>query len=137
MRTIEEIINFITKDLNIKISEKKKNIIINKFYDNYKDKIYWSINIDGRCMSFFYEGIVSKKDYEKIKLLPSDTYILFASPAKYVDFECNLSEITFTEDENKIKEIYNKGGEKNTSFFDLMDYFYEYEKIKYDENDLN
>ncbi len=75
MFVIDKVINYITDELNIEITEKNKELIINRFYPDIKDKIYWSIDIDERHSSFFYEGIISKDEYEKIKTLPPDTYI--------------------------------------------------------------
>jgi thiol-disulfide isomerase/thioredoxin len=40
-----------------------------------KDKIYWSVDIEERRKTFFYEGIITKDEYEKIKTLPPDTNI--------------------------------------------------------------
>ena len=60
MSKIDEIINFLTNDLNIKISNKKRDLINNKFYPDIKDKIYWSIDIEERRKTFFYEGIITK-----------------------------------------------------------------------------
>jgi hypothetical protein len=53
MSKIDEIINFLTNDLNIKIFNKKIDLINNKFYPDIKDKIYWSIDIEERRKSFF------------------------------------------------------------------------------------
>ena len=64
---IDEIINFLTNDLNITISNKKRDLIINKFYPDINNKIYWSIDIEERRKSFFYEGIITKKEYDLIK----------------------------------------------------------------------
>ncbi len=44
----DEVLNVLTNDLNIKISNKKRGIIINMFYPDMKDKIYWSISNDER-----------------------------------------------------------------------------------------
>ncbi len=48
MSKIDEIINFLTNNLNITISNKEIDLIINKFYPDIKDKIYWSIDIEER-----------------------------------------------------------------------------------------
>ena len=120
MFVIDEVIDFLVNDLNIKISKKKRDQIINKFYPDIKENIYWSIDINERVMSFFYEGIISKDEYEKIKTLPPDTNIFFGSHAKYVDEVGNLSEISFKEDVNKIKKLYDKGFKKSSSYFDLI-----------------
>ena len=102
MSKIDEIINFLTNDLNIKISNKKIDQINNKFYPDINNKIYWSINIDERRMCFFYEGIISKDEYEKIKTLTPDTHIIFNNNDDDYD-EGNLSEISFIDDINKIQ----------------------------------
>ena len=79
MSVVDRVIEFITNDLNIKISKKNKELIIDKFYPDIKEKIYWSISIDERRIEFFYEGITSKDEYEKIKTLSPDTHIMFNS----------------------------------------------------------
>ena len=131
MSVVDRVIEFITNDLNIKISKKNKELIIDKFYPDVKDKIYWSINIEERRKSFFYEGIITKEEYEKIKTLPPDTNIEFNNYYKDDnDDEGDLSEITFIDDVNKVKKIYDTGFEKNASYCDLMFYLYENEILK-------
>ena len=130
MPVIDEILNFLTNDLNITISNKKRDLIINKFYPDIKDKIYWSICIDERRFDFFYEGIISKDEYEKIKTLSPDTHIIFNSKCDDNDDEGDLSEISFIDDVKKIKKIYDKGFEECTTYFDLMYYLYENENFK-------
>ena len=125
MPKIDEIINFLTNDLNIKISNKKIDQINNKFYPNINNLIYWSV--DGEAL---YEGIISKEEYEKIKTLPPDTQIDFPEIAKYVNDECELKEISFKEDINEIKKLLDKGFRKCATYFDLMFYFYENETLK-------
>ncbi len=122
MSVVDRVIEFITNDLNIKISKKNKELIINKFYPDIKDKFYWCVDGDG-----FYEGIISKEEYEKIKTLPSDTQIDFPEIAKYVNDECKLKEISesFKEDIDKIKTLYDKGFQDCATYFDLMFYLYE------------
>ena len=125
MSVVDRVIEFITNDLNIKISKKNKELIIDKFYPDVKDKIYWSIDIEERRKSFFYEGIITKEEYEKIKTLPPDTNIKFNNDYKDDDDdEGDLSEITFIDDVNKVKKIYDKGFEKNASYCDLMFHLY-------------
>ena len=126
MPVIDEVLYFLTNDLNIKISNKKRDLIINKFYPDIKDKIYWSIDIEERRKSFFYEGIITKEEYEKIKTLPPDTNITFNSDYKDDDDdEGDISEISFIDDVNKVKKIYDKGLGKNASYCDLMFSLYE------------
>lgn len=131
MSKIDEIINFLTNDLNIKISNKKRDQINNKFYPDIKDKIYWSIDIEERRKTFFYEGIVTKEEYEKIKTLPPDTNITFNSDYKDDDDDVgDISEISFIEDINEIKDLYDKGFKKSPTYSDLMFYLYENEILK-------
>ncbi len=131
MPIVDEVIEFMKNDLNIKISNKKEELINNKFYPDIKNKVYWSHYVEDTL----YHGIVSKKDYEKIKTLPDDTHIHLASIAKYINDECELKDIMpFTDDTNKIKLFYDRGGvNNNNNYFDLMNYFYEYEKLNYEE----
>jgi hypothetical protein len=108
MPKIDEIINFLTNDLNIKISNKKIDLINNKFYPDIKDKIYWSVDIEERRKSFFYEGIITKEEYDLIKTLPPDTNITFNSDYKDDDDdEGDISEIIFVDDINEIKDLYD------------------------------
>jgi hypothetical protein len=131
MSIIDEVLNFITNDLNITISNKKRDLINNKFYPDIKDKIYWSVDIEERRKTFFYEGTITKEEYDLIKTLPPDTNIRFNSDYKDDDDdEGNLSEISFIDDVNKVKKIYDKGFEKNASYCDLMFYLYENEILK-------
>jgi hypothetical protein len=130
MSKIDEIINFLTNDLNIKISNKKIDLINNKFYPDINNKNYWSINIYERTSEFFYEGIITKDEYEKIKILAPDTHILFEYGCNNNDDEGDLSEISFIDDVKKIKELYDKGFKKSITYFDLIDYLYENEILK-------
>jgi hypothetical protein len=40
MSKIDEILNFLTNDLNITISNKKREQVINRFYPDINNKIY-------------------------------------------------------------------------------------------------
>ena len=131
MPVIDEILNFLTNDLNITISNKKRDLIINKFYPDIKDKIYWSIDIEERRKTFFYEGIITKEEYDLIKTLPPDTNITFNSDYKDDDDdEGKISEISFEEDINEIKDLYDKGFKDSPTYSDLMFYLYENEILK-------
>jgi len=131
MPIVDEIINFLTHDLNIKISNKKRDLIIDKFYPDIKDKIYWYVHIEERRKTFFYEGIITKEEYDLIKTLPPDTNIQFNTDYKDDDDdEGDISDISFEEDVNEIKELYDKGFKKSPTYSDIMFYLYENEKLK-------
>ncbi len=131
MSKIDEIINFLANELNIKISTRKRDLINNKFYPDINNKIYWSIDIEEMRKTFFYEGIITKDEYEKIKTLAPDTNICFYNHYKDDDGdEGNLSEISFIDDVNEVKKIYDKGFEESASYCDLMFYLYENKILK-------
>ena len=131
MSKIDEIINFLINDLNIKISNKKRDLINDKFYPDIKDKIYWWIDIEQRRKTFFYEGIITKEEYDLIKTLPPDTNIIFNTDYDDDDEdEAYISYIEFEEDINEIKSLYDKGFKDSPTYSDLMFYLYENEKLK-------
>lgn len=131
MPIVDEIIKFITTELNIKISNKKRDLIIDKFYPDIKDKIYWYVHIEERRKTFFYEGIITKEEYDLIKTLSPDTNIQFNTDYKDDDDdEGDISDISFEEDVNEIKELYDKGFKNSKTYSDLMFYLYENEKLK-------
>ena len=72
MSIVDKVLDIIENDLNIKISKKKKQIIYDKFYPDIKDKIYWSYRIENS----FYEGIISKEEYEKTTRVIQTAYTL-------------------------------------------------------------
>ena len=131
MSLVDKVVSFITDELKIDINEENKKLIVEKFYPDIKDKLYWSCICDCRL----YEGIVSKEDYEKIKTLPPTTNICFAEIAKYVDDECELKYISFTDDINKIKQYYDIEGRNSRDNFCLMSYFYDQGKLYYEEEE--
>jgi hypothetical protein len=117
MSLIEKVIEFVTKKLSIEINAENQKLILDEFYPDIEDKIYWSF-LEYRL----YEGIITKDEYAKIKALPQDTYICFGSVVKYVDDECELNEIKFSDDVNEIKKYYDQGYKTSFSYFDLMDH---------------
>ncbi len=126
MSAVDRVIEFITNDLNIEISENGKELIINKFYPDIQDKIYWYIDGTG-----FYEGIISKKD-DKMKTIPPDTQIDFPEIDKYINDECKLKDISFKKDIDKIKKLIDKGFKYCETYFDLMFYLYDYHILESD-----
>ena len=131
MAFVDKVINYITDELNIEITEKNKELIMDKFYPDIKDKIYWSVDIEERRKTFFYEGIITKEEYDLIKTLPPDTNITFNSDYKDDDDDVGeISEISFIDDANKVKKIYDRGFEENAAYCDLMFYLYENEILK-------
>ena len=117
MSLIEKVIEFVTKKLSIEINEENQKLIIDEFYPDIEDKIYWYF-LNYRL----YEGIITKDEYAKIKALPQDTNICFGSIVKYVEDECDLNEIKFSDDVNEIKKFYDQGYKTSFSYFDLMDH---------------
>ena len=93
MSLIEKVIEFVTKKLSIEINEENQKLILDEFYPDIEAKNYWSF-LEYRL----YEGIITKDEYERKKALPQDTYICFGSVVKYVDDECELNEIRFSDD---------------------------------------
>lgn len=81
--------------------------------------IYWSIDIDERHISFFYDGIITKEEYECIKKLDGKTNINFGEITKYSYAICEINEIEFSTNQKDINMFLN--GNKRTSK-DLMDY---------------
>jgi hypothetical protein len=132
MSLVDKVIEFITAELNIDISEENEKLITKKFYPDLKDKFYWSYGVDNSL----YEGVVSREEYKKIKTLPPNTHIHFAEIAKYVNDECKLDYILpFTDDINKLKQFYDRGGDEGKNHFCLMSYFYDQNKLDYVEED--
>jgi len=81
--------------------------------------IYWSIDIDERHISFFYDGIITKEEYECIKKLDGTTNVSFGEIAKYNYAICEINEINFSTNPKDINMFLN--GNKRTSK-DLMEY---------------
>ena len=116
MPIVEDVLDYLMNDLKIKISKKNKDLVLDKFYPDIKDKLYWSFKIEYS----FYEGIVSKEEYEKFQTLPPDTEIVFAEIDKYVYDECQIKDIPFTNDIEKMKKLFDKGFRKSETYYDLM-----------------
>ncbi len=125
MLIVDKVLDIIENDLDIKISEKKKKIIYDKIYPNIKDKIYWSYRIENS----FYEGIIIREEYEKIKTLPQNTKIQFDEIANNVYDVGILEEFYFTEDKNDIMQFYDRERVGGENYFDLMEYFYDCDKL--------
>ncbi len=119
---IEDIIDYMKDELQIKISKEKEQQVIDKFYDisknRIKDLIYWSIDINERSISFFYDGLITKNDYEKIKNMDEKKHINFGEIAKHCYAEAYIKELVFTDDTQKIM-MYLQGNQQNR--FDLME----------------
>ena len=116
MPIVEDVLDYLINDLKIKISKKNKDLVLDKFYPDIKDKLYWSFKIEYS----FYEGIVSKEEYEKFQTLPPDTEFVFAEIDKYVYDECQIKDIPFTNDIEKMKKLFDKGFRKSETYYDLM-----------------
>ena len=125
---MEEIIRFMKDELKIKISKEKEQKIIEKFTDRtYDDMVYWYIDIDERKITFFFDGFITKQDYEKIKTLDDKIELCFGEIAKHTVAEAYLSELSFVENkEDILKRV--KGNKRND--FDLMEYLYDQDILK-------
>lgn len=115
MPVVDEILNFLTNDLNIKISEKKKELIFDKFYPNIKNRILWFLEIENDTT---YGGILNKKHYEKMMTLSPETVIdIGIAPSK-------LKEISFKDDIDTLKEYFDNDEhyfeDKDIEYFDLI-----------------
>jgi hypothetical protein len=117
MSLVENVVEFVTKKLNIEINEENKKRILDEFYPDIEDKIYWYF-LNYRL----YEGIITKSEYAKIKALPQNTEICFGSIVKYVEDECELKEIHFSDNINEIKKFHDNGFKTSLSYFDLMEH---------------
>jgi len=117
MSLVENVVEFVTKKLNIEINEENQKRILDEFYPDIEDKIYWYF-LNYRL----YEGIITKSEYAKIKALPQNMEICFGSIVKYVEDECELKEIHFSDNVNEIKKFYDNGFKTSFSYFDLMDH---------------
>ena len=129
---MEDIIKFMRDELKIKISKVKEQKIIEKVKEqriiekiktrDYDDNVYWYIDIDERTITFFFDGLITKKEYEKIKLLDKKTALNFGEIAKHTYAKAYLSELCFIENEDEmVKHI--KGNKRND--FDLMQILYD------------
>ncbi len=114
MPIVDEILNFLTNDLNIKISEKKKELVFDKFYPNIKNRILWFLEIENDTT---YGGILNKKHYEKMMTLSPETVIdIGIAPSK-------LKEISFKDDIDTLKEYYDNEyyfEDRDIEYFDLI-----------------
>ena len=112
MSKIDEILNFLTNDLNIKISKKNKDLIINKFYPDIKDRVLWFLEIENETT---YGGILNKNDYEKIMRL---------SPETVIDLRASkLKDISFKDDIDTLKAYYENDhyfSDEDIEYFDLI-----------------
>ena len=125
MSLVDKVVEFITTELNIYISEENKKLIFKKFYPDFKDKYYWSYGVENSL----YEGVVSKEEYEKIKTLPQNTKIQFDEIANDVYDVGILEEFYFTENKNDIMQFYDRERVGGENYFDLMEYFYDCDKL--------
>ena len=120
---IDKVINFITNELNIEITEKNKELIMDKFYPDIKNKINWFFEIDDEE----YEGMITKQEYEILKKLSPETDIYLNGWSKE-GYYCKLKDIEFKHDIDTLKEMYDKGDiyymEQQNEQFDLMDFLY-------------
>ena len=74
--------------------------------------------------------MITKEDYEKVKLLDQNTEIYFGEIAKHTEAEAYFSELCFVEDEDEIAKCLN-GNKRND--FDLMEFLYEQDILQMEE----
>ena len=120
---VDKVIKFISDELDIEITERHKELIMDKFYPNIKNKINWFFEIDDEE----YEGMITKQEYEIVKKLSPETDIYFNGWSKE-GYYCKLKDIEFKHDIDTLKEMYDKGDnyymEQQNEQFDLMDFLY-------------
>ena len=114
MPIVDDVVKFITDELNIEITEKNKELIMDKFYPNIKDRILWSLKIDNETT---YGGILIKKHYEKIMTLSPETELnVWDKPSK-------LKEISFNDDIYTLKKHYENDHyytDEDIEYYDLI-----------------
>ena len=113
MSKIDEILNFLTNDLNIKISNKKRDLIINRFYPNIKDRVLWFLEKENETT---YGGILIKNHYEKIMRLSPETAIDIGNAYK-------LKDISFKDDIDTLKAFFDNDhyfSDEDIEYFDLI-----------------
>ena len=114
MPIVDDVVKFITDELNIEITEKNKELIMDKFYPNIKDRILWSLEIENETT---YGGILTKKHYEKIMTLSPETELnICIEPSK-------LKEISFKDDIDTLKKHYENDHyytDEEIEYFDLI-----------------
>ena len=70
---VDKVIKFISDELDIEITERHKELIMDKIYPNIKNKINWFFEIDDEE----YEGMITKQEYEIVQKLSPETDIYF------------------------------------------------------------
>jgi hypothetical protein len=93
---------------------------------DYPNLVYWECEYDGRHCSWFYNGILTKKEYSAIQKLDKNLDLFFGEVDKYCYASAKLSGIDFYE--NVDNELYNKYKYSRDSI-DLIDI------ICYDQSD--
>jgi hypothetical protein len=119
MPVVDATIDYVINDLNVEISKENQELVLEKFYPDIENKIYWSSHSSGMEYNF-YEGIITNDEYEILLKIPPDTSIIFAEIAKFVYDKCKLKDIFFTKDKDKIKKLFDKGFKDSETYYDLM-----------------
>ena len=127
---LEDIIIFI-KELQIKLSPEQEALILEQFTDKSSDVynafVYWYIDVDCRKIKFFFEGIITKQDYEKIKTPDEKCNIYFGEISKHSYANAELNELQFSEDKDQIL-AFEKSNKRD--YFDFVEFLHEQEKLK-------
>ena len=70
MALVDKVIEFVTKKLSIEINEENQKLLLDEFFPDIEDKIYWYF-----ANYSLYEGIVTKDEYSKNKSITTrDNY---------------------------------------------------------------
>ncbi len=121
---IEDILDYMKNELKIKISKSKTQQIISNFStistNKYKNYIYWYVDVNERTITFFFEGLITKEQYEKIKLLDQNKIVHFGEIAKHCYADAMLSEIVFTDESKKILMYVQGNQHQNIDLIEVL-----------------
>ena len=123
MPKFSEFINFLNKNLNKDISKEDKTKILEKFYPNIQNQIYWKTDANIRGDGYTFEGIIDNDEYkvfkEFMKKNGKDFIICFHAFDDEIDVE--LNEIEFTKDKDIIIQFLDSTNQD----YSLMDHINE------------
>jgi hypothetical protein len=106
MSIVDKVLEFITTDLDIEITENNKELITDKFNPEIKNRINWYYGIDHEI----YEGMITKR-YEKIEELSAETEIYFNyfnEFSKVGGYQCKIKHVSFKYEVDTLKQMYDE-----------------------------